>query len=166
MLKPMDSDDPVAAPVDQAAMLVLAMGEDEAPRLLKALAPAQARRVGAVLTSMGRPDPAGADALQCGMAQVVGGFLEAVVEDVSGDAPAGDYLQRMFERPAGCPPTPSRLRHWLGNRRVRLHTLCRLSPRAVASHLQSLPDARQASLLACLDPATAAAVRRRLETQA
>jgi flagellar motor switch protein FliG len=152
----------IAPVVDEAAMLVIAMGDDDAARLLTRLPPAEARRVGAAVSAMTLDAQGHMDPLSRDLDRVVARFLDTVsVEDIAESKPV-DYMQRMFDGRLAAPRAVSRLQRLIGRGTTSLHALIRLSPRAIAAFVQRQPAARREAVLGCLDADLAAAVRHRL----
>jgi flagellar motor switch protein FliG len=152
----------VAPAVDEAAMLVIAMGGDEAARLLNRLPPSDARRVGAAVSAMTLDGQRGIEPLSRDLDRVVVRFLDTVSAEEMAEPRADDYMQRMFQGRLATPRTASRLQRLIGRGTTGLGALVRLNPRVIASFVRRQPPARREALLDCLDADLAAAVRNRL----
>ncbi|MEQ8483503.1 MAG: hypothetical protein RIB46_03995 [Pseudomonadales bacterium] len=100
--------------VDRAAMLVLAMGLDEAPRLLNRLPPGDAQRVGAAVAALRPGMRSGILAGRVNL--VIADFLESVSDDADG---AEAFMKRLFDGAAPRAAGRSRFRRLLGHSRVR-----------------------------------------------
>jgi flagellar motor switch protein FliG len=97
----------VAPAVDEAAMLVIAMGGDEAARLLNRLPPSDARRVGAAVSAMTLDGQRGIEPLSRDLDRVVVRFLDTVSAEEMAEPRADDYMQRMFQGRLGVARPPA-----------------------------------------------------------
>lgn len=148
--------------VDEAAMLVIAMGYDEAARLLNRLPPADARRVGAAVSALTAAPGGPADRLARDMDGVVSRFLETVSGPGEHEPGPDVYMKRVYEGQGAAPRAVSRLQRLIGRSTARFQGLVRPSARALAAFVRRQPASRRAALLDCLDADLAADVRRRL----
>jgi flagellar motor switch protein FliG len=96
-------------------MLVLAMGLDEAPRLLNRLPPSDAQRVGAAVAALRPGMRSGILAGRVNL--VIAEFLESVSDDADG---AEAFMKRLFDGAAPGAAGRPRFGRLLGHSRVRL----------------------------------------------
>lgn len=138
-------------PIDEAAILMLAMGQDEAANVLKYLAPREVQRVGAAMSALGRVNARQMD-------RVMNHFLETVSGNDGPAMGANDYLRMMLIGALGHRRAGSVLDRLVGAGSNRLDTRKWMGCRAIADFLCHEPPPMQAITLAYLKPAQAAEV--------
>lgn len=138
------------SPLHKAAILLLAMGQDEAAKVLEHLEPREVQRVGAALSALGGVDTGHVDA-------VVNHFLEAVSGEPGPTLGANDYLKRLLVGAVIERRVPWR-RRTPARGPLRAERYRWTTPRAIAASLAGEPAQLQAMVLAYLRPARAARV--------
>jgi flagellar motor switch protein FliG len=138
------------APIDKAAILLLAMGDDEAAKVLKHLEPREVQRVGAAMSALGRVDTRQIDS-------VVDHFLEAVSSEAALAMGANDYLRKMLVGALGEQRARSVLERISGVM-GGLDRLRWMHSRAIADFILHEHPKIQAVVLSYLEPAQAAEV--------
>ncbi|MFU8815750.1 MAG: hypothetical protein ACNA7W_10420 [Pseudomonadales bacterium] len=134
--------------IRQAAILLLAIGEDQAARAVNRLWPRDVQRLSGAMSTLGLVSARQIDA-------VVAAFLEAVGGASQQGIGANDYLKTMLE----AAPRPARRLWWrrpVGSRGI--DGLRWMSAPAIARFVRHQPPQLQAMALAYLDSARAARV--------
>ncbi len=137
--------------LDKAAVLLLAMGEDEAAKVLKLLEPREVQRVGAAMSALGSVNTQQIDS-------VVSNFLEAVSGQSGLGLGANDYLKRMLVGALGEQRASSVLDRIVGGSMGGLDKLKWMDSRAIADFILHEHPQIQAIVLAYLEPDQAAEV--------
>ena len=138
-------------PLDKAAVLLLAMGEDEAAKVLKLLEPREVQRVGAAMSALGSVNTRQIDS-------VVSNFLEAVSGQSGLGLGANDYLKRMLVGALGEQRAGSVMDRIVGGSMAGLDKLKWMDSRAIADFILHEHPQIQAIVLAYLEPDQAAEV--------
>jgi flagellar motor switch protein FliG len=138
-------------PLDKAAVLLLAMGEDEAAKVLKLLEPREVQRVGAAMSALGSVNTRQIDS-------VVSNFLEAVSGQSGLGLGANDYLKRMLVGALGEQRAGSVMDRIVGGSMGGLDKLKWMDSRAIADFILHEHPQIQAIVLAYLEPDQAAEV--------
>jgi len=138
-------------PLDKAAVLLLAMGEDEAAKVLKLLEPREVQRVGAAMSALGSVNTRQIDS-------VVSNFLEAVSGQSGLGLGANDYLKRMLVGALGEQRASGVMDRIVGGSMGGLDKLKWMDSRAIADFILHEHPQIQAIVLAYLEPDQAAEV--------
>lgn len=139
------------APIDKAAILLLAMGEDEAAKVLRHLEPREVQRVGAAMSALGSVNTRQIDA-------VVDHFLETVSGASGLTMGANDYLKKMLVGALGEQRAGSVLERIVGGNMGGLDKLKWMDSRAIADFILHEHPQIQAIVLSYLEPDQAAEV--------
>ena len=143
------------APIDQAAILLLAMGEDEAAKALNHIEPREVQRVGAAMAALGGVDQRRVD-------RVVSRFLETVSGDAESAMGASGYFRQMLTGSPKQAASSSLVQRLFGAARPVIGRLRWMDCRSTADYLSHQRPRLQAITLAYLEPERAAAVLRKL----
>jgi len=138
-------------PLDRAAILLLAMGEDEAARVLRHLEPREVQRVGSAMSSLGAVDSSR-------IHSVVASFLDTVTSQTSLTVGADEYLKNMLIGALGEQRAGSVMERILGGSIGGLDKLKWMDARAIADFVLGEHQQIQAIVIACLEPDQAAEV--------
>jgi flagellar motor switch protein FliG len=138
-------------PVDRAAILLLALGEQDAARVLKHLDPREVQRVGSAMAAL-----ANVDMSQIG--NVVESFLDTVTGQSGLTIGASEYIRRMLVSALGEEKARTLLDRILGGNTAGLDKLKWMDPRTVADFIVHEHPQIQAIVLAYLEPDQAAEV--------
>ena len=140
--------------IRQGAILLLAIGEDQAARAVHRLWPRDVQRLGGAMAALGMVSARQMDA-------VLAAFLEAVGRDPQRDMGADDYLKNVLEGA----PAPNRRPSWRELMFSRSHSRLRgtdglkwMTAAAIARCMRRQPPRLQAMALAYLEPERAARV--------
>jgi flagellar motor switch protein FliG len=139
------------APINKAAILLLAMGEDEAAKVLKHLEPREVQRVGAAMSALGSVNTQQIDS-------VVNHFLETVSSQSGLAMGANDYLKKMLVGALGEQRAGSVLERIVGGNMAGLDKLKWMDSRAIADFILHEHPQIQAIVLSYLEPDQAAEV--------
>lgn len=138
-------------PINKAAILLLAMGEDEAAKVLKHLEPREVQRVGAAMSALGSINTHQIDS-------VVNHFLETVSGESGLGMGANDYLRKMLVGALGEQRAGSVLERIVGGNMGGLDKLKWMDSRAIADFILHEHPQIQAIVLSYLEPDQAAEV--------
>ena len=138
-------------PLDRAAILLLAMGEGEAAKVLRHLEPREVQRVGAAMSGLG-------DLRTDKIDSVVSGFLEVVGDQSGLSIGANDYVKKVLTSALGEHKATSVMEKILGGNVGGLDKLKWMDSRAVADFMMSEHPQIQAIVLSYLEPDQAAEV--------
>ena len=138
-------------PVQRAAVLMLALGEADAARVLRYLEPREVQRLGTAMTQL--------EHVQAPQIQAVMDYFLETVSDQSGLAiGAGNYLQKMMVSALGEERASVILERIVGGNTAGLDKLKWMDPRAIADFVLQEHPQIQAIVLSYLDPEQAASV--------
>jgi flagellar motor switch protein FliG len=141
----------ILTPINRAAILLLAMGEDEAANVLKHLEPREAQRVGAAMSALGSTNARQID-------DVVNHFLETVSSESGRGMGANDYLKQMLVGALGEQRASSVLERIVDANLGRLNKLKWMDSRGIADFILHEHPQIQAIVLSYLEPGQAAEV--------
>lgn len=146
-------ESPVGAvePLDRAAILLLAMGEEEAARVLRHLEPREVQRVGSAMSALGSVDSGR-------IHSVVTSFLDTVTGQTGLTVGADEYLKNMLVGALGEQRADSVMGRILGSSLGGLDKLKWMDARAIADFILGEHPQIQAIVIACLEPDQAAEV--------
>lgn len=139
------------APLDRAAILLLAVGEDQAAQILRRLEPREVQRVGAAMSGLGTVD-------NDQIASVVSTFLETVSGQSGLTMGANDYLKKMLTSALGEQKASSVMEKIVGGNVGGLDKLKWMDTRAVAEFIIHEHPQIQAIVLSYLEADQAAEV--------
>lgn len=138
-------------PVQRAAVLMLALGEADAARILRHLEPREVQRLGAAMSEL--------EHIQAPQIQAVMDVFLETVGDQSGLAiGANNYMQKMMVSALGEERASVILERIVGGNTSGLDKLKWMDPRAIADFVLQEHPQIQAIVLSYLDPEQAAAV--------
>lgn len=151
MSEVLDSKADGLAPLDRAAILLLAIGENEAASVLKHLEPREVQRVGAAMSALGSVDTRKINS-------VMSTFLDTVSSQSGLGMGANAYLRKMMVSALGEQRADSLMARILGGGLGGLERLKWMDTRAIADFMLHEHPQIQATVLACLEPDQAAEV--------
>jgi len=148
-----DDGKPINIPLlDQAAILLLSLGEKEAAEILKHLGPKEVQRIGTAMTSL-------ENIPQNHVESVVGNFLKEVGESTGLGMGSDNYIRNMLVEALGEDKAGSLVdRILLGGNTSGLDTLKWMDPRSVADIIRNEHPQIQAIVMAYIDGDQAAEV--------
>jgi flagellar motor switch protein FliG len=139
-------------PLDQAAILMMSLGEAEAAEVLKHLGPKEVQRIGTAMTGL-------QNVTQDHVEAVVHNFVEEVGSLTGLGVGADNYIRGMLEKALGQDKADSLVdRILLGGNTTGLDTLKWMDPRGVADLIRNEHPQIQAIVIAYLDGDQAADV--------
>ncbi len=138
-------------PLDRAAILLLALGEDDASRVLKHLDPREVQRVGAAMAALGSVNTGQ-------VSHVLDSFLDTVSGQSGLTVGAGDYIRKMLTSALGEDKARSLLDRILGGNTGGLDKLKWMDPRNIAEFILREHPQIQAIVLSYLEADQAAEV--------
>jgi flagellar motor switch protein FliG len=131
--------------LDQAAILMMSLGEEEAAEVLKHLGPKEVQRIGTAMTTL-------QNVTQDHLDVVVGNFMDEVGSLTGLGVGADGYIRNMLEKALGQDKADSLVdRILLGGNTTGLDTLKWMDPRAVADLIRNEHPQIQAIVIAYLD---------------
>ena len=138
--------------VEQAAILLMTLGEEDAAQILKHMGPKEVQRVGMAMSQM-------ADVSKQDVEYVVGEFFEAVGGQTGLGVGADDYIRSVLTNALGEEKAGSLIdRILIGGNTTGLDTLKWMEPRAVADIIRYEHPQIQAIVVSYLDPDQAAEI--------
>jgi len=148
-----DDGKPINIPLlDQAAILLLSLGEKEAAEILKHLGPKEVQRIGTAMTSL-------ENIPQNHVESVMGNFLKEVGESTGLGMGSDNYIRNMLVEALGEDKAGSLVdRILLGGNTSGLDTLKWMDPRSVADIIRNEHPQIQAIVMAYIDGDQAAEV--------
>jgi len=144
-------DRPNIQPVEQAAILLLSLGEEEAAKVLKYLDPREVQRVGEAMASLSTVPRSNIDG-------VVDAFLEDVTEHTGLSLGVPDYLRRMLVNALGEHKATTLMERISGGSTGGLEKLRWMDSRAIADFMKEEHPQVQAIVLSYLEPEQAGEV--------
>lgn len=144
-------DEPGLQSVEQAAILLLSLGEEEAAKVLKYLDPREVQRVGEAMASLSSIPRSNIDS-------VVDAFLEDVSEHTGLALGVPDYLKRMLVNALGEHKATTLLERISGGSTGGLEKLRWMDSRAIADFMKEEHPQVQAIVLSYLEPEQAGEV--------
>lgn len=136
--------------VEQAAILLMTLGEEDAAQILKHMGPKEVQRVGMAMSQL-------QDVAQHDVNYVVGEFFEAVGGQTGLGVGADDYIRSVLTQALGDEKAGSLIdRILIGGNTTGLDTLKWMEPRAVADIIRYEHPQIQAIVVSYLDPDQAA----------
>ena len=151
MSEVLESPASAVEPLDRAAILLLAMGEDEAAQVLRHLEPREVQRVGSAMSALGTVD-------SNRIHSVVTSFLDTVTGQTGLTVGADEYLKKMLIGALGEQRAGSVMERILGSSLGGLDKLKWMDARAIADFILGEHPQIQAIVIACLEPDQAAEV--------
>jgi len=131
--------------VEQAAILLLSLGEEEAAKVLKFLDPREVQRVGETMAALGAIS-------RRNIESVVDSFLEEVTEQSGLSLGVPDYLKRMLVNALGEHKATTLLERISGGSTGGLEKLRWMDSRAIADFMKEEHPQVQAIVLSYLEP--------------